>query len=66
MREAGLMIDSSVYPGGKETGSLSQYDYSDITNDKGYWYMDKDILIDASNKTDLIELPIVAFPINEN
>ena len=63
MREVGLMIDSSVYPGGKETGTLSQYDYSEINNDKGYWYIDEDVLIDEGRKTALIELPIVAFPI---
>ena len=62
MREVGLTIDSSVYPGGKETGSLSQYDYSEITNDKGYWYVEKDVTIDEKRKTALIELPIVAFP----
>ena len=62
MREVGLWIDSSVYPGGKETGSLSQYDYSRITNDKGYWYIDQDVLIDEKRKTPLVELPIVAFP----
>ena len=63
MREAGLMFDSSVYPGGKETGTLSQYDYSEITNDKGYWYINEDVLIDEGRETTLIELPIVAFPI---
>ena len=63
MCELGLRIDSSVYSGGKETGVLSQYDYSKITNEKGYWYIDKDVLIDEGKKTTLIELPIVAFPL---
>lgn len=63
MRELGLKVDSSVYPGGKETGSLSQYDYSGVTNDKGYWYINEDVLVDEKRKTALIELPIVAFPI---
>jgi len=63
MRDVGLTIDSSVYPGGKETGSLAHYDFSEITNDKGSWYIDKDVLIDERRKTALMELPIVAFPI---
>jgi hypothetical protein len=62
MRKVGLTIDSSVYPGGKEIGELSQYNYETITNDKGYWYIDEDVTIEEKEKTNLVEMQIVAFP----
>lgn len=63
MSQTGLIADSSIYPGGKEQGVLSRYDYSSIPKDKGYWYC-SDRLEDISlTNTGIIELPIVAFPI---
>ena len=62
MKEAGLKVDSSVYPGGKEAGHLSRYDYTEVPLDCGMWYCD-DCLEKSSNKIkDLMEFPIVAFP----
>ena len=62
MQESGLKIDSSVYPGGKEMGRLSQYDYTGIPVDRGWWFCG-DCLESESDKTKaLLELPIVAFP----
>ncbi len=63
MREAGLKIDSSIYPGGKETGSLSKYDYTTINADLGFWYCDKTLETVCAGKSDVIEMPIVALPI---
>lgn len=60
MKEAGLLIDSSIYPGGNETGLLSNYDYTDIDPGKGYWHVGQR-LEDAGN-SQIIEVPIVAFP----
>lgn len=36
MRQVGLRADSSIYPGGKETGSLSRYDYSMVKDNLGW------------------------------
>lgn len=63
MRQAGLKVDTSIYPGGKETGTLSRYDYSIVDNSLGMWYCDGSLEIIAETKTDIIELPIVAFPV---
>jgi hypothetical protein len=62
MKNAGLTIDSSIYPGGKENGNLSRYDYSEISIDRGMWFCDNSLEKDAGNITELLELPIVAFP----
>lgn len=61
MKEAGLKIDSSIYPGGKETGTLSNYDYSNIEKDKEYWQASNELEKEGTNG--IYELPIVAFPI---
>jgi len=60
MKEAGLKIDSSIYPGGKETGKLSHYDYTNIVPTKGLWHVGEQL--EESGNTDILELPIVAFP----
>lgn len=61
MQEAGLTTDSSIYPGGCERGSLSRYDYSSVTPEKGFWHAGPKLETE-SNGT-LLELPIAAFPI---
>lgn len=63
MREVGLMVDSSIVPGAKETGSLSRYDYTGIRQDKGWWYCGEVLEHEAGPKKDLVELPVVAFGI---
>lgn len=61
MGYSGIYVDSSIYPGGKEQGSLSNYDYTGIPVDLGYWHVgDK---LEEQGDLGLIELPIVAFPI---
>ncbi len=59
MREVGLHIDSSVYPGGYEESNLSVYDYRNVPKDRGIWFVDKQLENDSNVKTDIIELPIV-------
>lgn len=60
MKETGLLVDSSIYPGGKETGVLSNYDYSSIDPDLGIWHVGEKL--EEQGKTEIVELPIVAFP----
>jgi hypothetical protein len=62
MRDLGMKIDTSVFPGGREIGTLSRFDYSSLTNNKGYWYVDNDVATEALQKTNIVELPIVAYP----
>lgn len=63
MRKIGLYIDSSVYPGGYENGNLSYYDYSQVPTNLSYWYVDNDVRTAVSIPSNIIELPIVAYPI---
>lgn len=62
MKTVGLKIDSSIFPGGKELGYLSRYDYSMIPANKGMWFCDDSLEKEVDGVTELIELPIVAFP----
>lgn len=61
MQATGLKVDSSIYPGGKETGSLSNYDYSNIAADKEMWQTGNEL--EKEGTSGIYELPIVAFPI---
>ena len=61
MQATGLKIDSSIYPGGKETGTLSNYDYSNIAKEKEFWQAGNELEKEGENG--VFELPIVAFPI---
>lgn len=61
MRAAHLYIDSSIFPGGKECGTLSRYDYSDIPVDAGFWNVGTEL--EKPGKSGIMELPIVAFPL---
>ncbi len=63
MKNVGLVADTSVYPGGKETGNLSCYDYTNIPIDIGYWYCTDTLEKSVAKTTNILELPIVAFPI---
>ena len=48
MRQVGLRADSSIYPGGKETGSLSRYDYSMVKDNRsGYESNDPKKILDG-------------------
>lgn len=61
MKEVGLCIDSSIYPGGRELGFLSNYDYSAITNDLAYWQVGGEL--EQVGNNGVYELPIFALPI---
>ena len=61
MKETGIYIDSSVYPGGLEKGNLSNYDYSKVLVNIGWWHTGD--FLEEKGEEELIELPIVAFPI---
>ena len=61
MKEVGLVIDSSIYPGGKEIGTLSNYDYSNISKEKEFWQVGDELEKEGVNC--IYELPIVALPI---
>lgn len=61
MLAAELKVDSSIYPGGKETGTLSNYDYSSIAADKELWQTGDEL--EKEGTSGIYELPIVAFPI---
>lgn len=61
MREVGLHLDSSVYPGGYEEGNLSVYDYRDVPDNAwGGWFVDSQLEKNSNEKTDIVELPIVS------
>ena len=61
MQSSGFIADTSIYPGGNECGSLSRYNYSIISYEKGIWYCGDNLEMEVE-KSDIIELPIVAFP----
>lgn len=63
MKTVGLKADTSIYPGGKETGFLSQYDYTSICPSVGMWYCGKKLECIVEDRTEIMEFPIVAFPI---
>ncbi|GAP80642.1 polysaccharide deacetylase family protein [Porphyromonas gingivalis] len=63
MRQVGLKVDSSIYPGGFETGVLSNYDYTSVAPGLGHWYVEDRLEYSTHGVTDIMELPIVAFPI---
>lgn len=60
MRQVGLYIDSSVYPGGFEESNLSVYDYRNVPNDIGRWFVDEQLEYVSDKKTDVVEIPIVS------
>ena len=63
MQDLGLKIDSSVYPGGYENGSLSKYDYRNVPIDLDYWWADETDIRKASvSRKDILEFPVFALP----
>lgn len=61
MKRVGLHIDSSIYPGGRETGTLSRYDYTSISPVCGYWQTGDEL--EKEGMGPIYEFPIVAFDI---
>lgn len=62
MKNVGLQVDSSIYPGGHERGSLSQYDYRDVPRTKDFWWGAKEDLRKEGNNKELMEIPVFALP----
>lgn len=61
MKRVGLSIDSSIYPGGRESGELSRYDYTAIPTDIGWWQTGEEL--ERTGTEPIYELPIVALSI---
>ena len=61
MQQVGLKLDSSVYPGGYETGSLSQYDYRYVPLNLDYWWADEKDIRDASTQKRHVEIPFLPY-----
>lgn len=63
MFELGMKYDSSVYPGGYETGKLSKYNYYNVPTESDHWWADANDIRNASNKEkEILEIPIFALP----
>lgn len=60
MKNLGLKIDSSVYPGGYEVGDLSQYDYRDADLEKDFWRVVPDNFAQLTLKSSVLEIPVFA------
>lgn len=61
MKAAGMVIDTSIYPGGVKNGTLSRYNYSSIPVDIGSWQVGNEL--EKQGRNGVYEYPIVAFPI---
>lgn len=63
MVELGLEVDSSVYPGGYENGSLSRFDYGKALLTKDFWWARASDVTDSSAASgQVMEIPILALP----
>lgn len=62
MMNVGLDIDSSVYPGGYETGELSRYDFRAASLDRDYWCALAEDFSRQGANSKVLELPIFALP----
>ena len=60
MLNTGLRLDSSVYPGGYESGALSRYDYRDAPLDKDYWWVKPEDFSKEAKDSMIMEIPVFA------
>lgn len=64
MKKNNIIIDSSIYPGGYENGTLSKYDYRNISNDFDYWWgREHDLREQSNNQKNILEIPIFSLEI---
>lgn len=64
MQELGMKYDSSIYPGGYETGDLSIYDYRNVSYFLDHWWADANDIREISNtEKNILEIPIFALPV---
>lgn len=62
MTKLGLLVDSSVYPGGYETGNLSKYDYRNAPLNKDYWWAKSSDFSQPAKDSKVLEIPVFALP----
>jgi len=64
MVDLDMKYDSSVYPGGYETGNLSKYDYRNVSLELSHWWADANDIRKISDKgKEILEIPIFALPV---
>ena len=63
MRETGLKLDSSLFPGGFSQGSKADYNYLNLPKEKGIWSVDERLEEPTLGKTNIYELPICSLEI---
>jgi hypothetical protein len=64
LMELGLKIDSSIYPGGFENGSIQRFDYRKIPINLGYWWANEtDIRNESKTIKEVLEIPVFALSI---
>lgn len=63
MREVGMKLDTSLYPGGFAQGSIAEYDYRSLPKEKGIWNVADRLEVPAEEATGLYELPICSLDI---
>ena len=61
MKALGMKADCSIVSGAIEQGNLSQYDFSAVPIDLGYWECGEEL--EEIGHNGIIEIPIVTFPI---
>lgn len=65
LADNGIKIDSSVCPGYFTSSALSEYDYTQVVDDKSYWLSDASLLTETTNteihsaKNSVYELPLL-------
>ncbi|MEA5129355.1 MAG: hypothetical protein VB074_14335 [Proteiniphilum sp.] len=65
MCQVDLKMDSSVYPGGYETGNLSNYDYRNVSDKLSQWRVSEvDFRKSSEVQKEILELPIFALPVS--
>lgn len=63
MRKLGFRYDTSIYPGGYETGSRQFFDFRQLPDDKGWWYCKDSVESVSDEESSIMELPIVGLNI---
>lgn len=57
-----LKVDSSVYPGGYESGNLSRYDYREASLNKDFWEVLPENFSKETQNSKVLEIPVFALP----
>lgn len=62
MVNVGLLVDSSIYPGGYETGELSRYDFRGAPKGLDSWSALAEDFCQQGSHSQVLEVPIFALP----